>query len=160
MNLDFGFMQRSGSGSMEATLQSGNIYTIDSISGTYNGETITGLVSSWRLFSSTGPLYTMDNRFDSQGSNSFRPVGGNDRNGGYAFTTNAGTVVRSYFYLGNLSAEQLVNSGTFNTSQGFTQTFTAQIPAPLPILGLPAMFFYSRKIKKRLKQRSLAPVSD
>ena len=34
-----------------------------------------------------------------------------------------------------------------------TVTFTsvAEVPAPLPILGLPAVLFYSRKLKKRIK---------
>ncbi len=56
-----------------------------------------------------------------------------------------------------------INTGTniyLDTDLNNVYLYATSVPAPLPILGLPAVLFYSRKIKKRLKQRSLTPVSD
>ncbi len=42
----------------------------------------------------------------------------------------------------------------------FLSSSITEVPAPLPILGLPAILFYSRKIKKWIKQRSILPVAS
>ncbi len=74
---------RTGSGTLGATLVSGTTYQIQSISGTWAGETITGLNSSFTL-PSTGFTYTQDNQFIYDASTtSFKAATGD----GYAFTT-------------------------------------------------------------------------
>jgi hypothetical protein len=46
-------------------------------------------------------------------------------------------------------------TGTFSNGDTITLNVgTAAVPAPLPILGLPAVLFYSRKLKKRIKERN------
>ncbi len=160
MSLNFSGTNITGSGSLEATLLSGTTYQLTSISGTWNGETILGLIGA----NGTALDYNIsnvrqpqpDNQFDTQGVLNFRPVSRN----GYAFwTTGRNAIV---MYLDNtvwtaLSCPGCVN-GSSNSSS-FPTINSATVPAPLPILGLPAVLFYSRRIKKRLKQRSLAPVS-
>ncbi len=150
---------RTGSGTLGATLVTGTTYQIQSISGTWAGETITGLNSSF-TFPSTGFTYTQDNQFiyDALISNpqNFKAATGN----GYALTT------ASYwanFFAAPRSSDGYLGESTrtFNgspVSGGFTGSIQL-VPAPLPILALPAVLFYSRKIKKRIKQRSLTPVS-
>ena len=49
------------------------------------------------------------------------------------------------------------NTGTDRTASGLrdpiTFTSTEAVPGPLPILGIPAVLFYTRKLKKRIKAR-------
>ena len=46
------------------------------------------------------------------------------------------------------------------TISNFSAPSAAAVPAPLPILGLPAVLFYSRKLKKRIKaSRELSSAS-
>ncbi len=149
---------RSGSGTLGATLVTGTTYQIQSISGTWAGETITGLNSSFAH--SVGATFTSDNQFiyDALISNpqNFKAATIN----GYAFTTAS--------YYGNFYAAARSTNGYLSESTrifngglvgGLYTGSIELVPAPLPFLALPAVLFYSRRIKKRLKQRSLTPVS-
>jgi len=40
-----------------------------------------------------------------------------------------------------------------SSSERFTMTSATPVPGPLPILGLPAVLLYTRKLKKRIKAR-------
>ncbi len=153
---------RTGSGTLGATLVSGTTYQIQSISGTWAGETITGLNSSFAHLS--GFTYTSDNQFvyDTSITNSQNfKAAASGASAGYSFTT-ASYWANFYPNARGLNgyvseSSQLFNGGV--VSGAYTGSIEL-VPAPLPILALPAVLFYSRKIKKRLKQRSLAPVSD
>ncbi len=147
-NYSGSIVQRTGSGTLGATLISGTTYQIQSISGTWNGEAITGLLTS---VIKNGNSLTFDNQFTTSGSNQFRPASGI----GYAFST------ANYWvnvYRGGALVFSIDESSTSSSSPS---TFTAEeVPAPLPILGLPAVLFYSSRLKKRIKQHNaLAVVS-
>ncbi len=143
-------LERTGSGTLGATLVSGTTYQIQSISGTWNGEAITGLLTS---VIKNGSTLTFDNQFTTNGENQFRPTSGF----GYAFST------QNYWVNAFAGSRGLIFPlDESNTSGvGGIPIFTAQeVPAPLPLLGLPAVLFYSRRLKKRIKQRNaLAVVS-
>ena len=66
-----------------------------------------------------------------------------------------GSLSGSTTFVGESFSTLGMTQGTYvNTLPNDTITLnvgTAAAPAPLPILGLPAVFFYSRKLKKRIK---------
>jgi hypothetical protein len=80
---------------------------------------------------------------------------------------NAGNPVTSYNFLmydgtgASLNFDVAGNSNVFDNFSGYdlnpgpsATTFTTQaVPAPLPILGIPAVLLYSRNLKKRIKAR-------
>ncbi len=143
-------VQRTGSGTLGATLISGTTYQIQSISGTWNGEAITGLLTS---VIKNGSTFTFDNQFTTNGANQFRPASGI----GYAFST------QNYWVSAFAGARGLIFPLDESNTNGVgdVSIFTAQeVPAPLPLLGLPAVLFYSRRLKKRIQQHNaLAVVS-
>ncbi len=148
---------QTGFGTLDATLVSGTTYQINSISGTFNGEAVT-LVSSIKY---TTNSYFPDNLFDTQGVNNMAPVSVN----GWAFSTNNNRIIHNYNVNNNTTLINAQCSGVncFNQASGggaFTQISQnyATVPAPLPILGLPAVLFYSRKLKKRIQQRKALAV--
>ena len=56
--------------------------------------------------------------------------------------TTSSTFSATYTINGTSTSDIITVNGT---------TDPAVVPAPLPILGLPAVLFYSRKLKKRIK---------
>jgi hypothetical protein len=151
---------RSGSGRLGATLVSGTTYQIQSISGTWAGETITGLNASFTY--RNGVTFIQDNQFIYDTTilinTNFKPATGL----GYAFTT---ANYWGNFFLDPIRLNAYISESTFVSAANTINpgSFTGSIelvPAPLPLLGLPAVLFYSRKIKKRIKQRSLTSVSS
>ncbi len=159
MSLNISGATQTGGGSLEATLLSGTTYQLDSISGTWNGQTITGLISSYRAFGNQ-TINTI-NQFDTQGVQNFRPV-----SSGYAFyTASNNKLIHMYLTNGDTTwvGSQCEGPNCFNlASYGGGTTSTdinyATTPAPLPILGLPAVLFYSRRLKKRIQQRKALAV--
>ena len=148
-NVNGVLIPRSGSGTLEATQVGATTWRIDSMGGTWAGEALTGVVTSYVR---NGITLTSDNLFEYGPSlTNFRPTTGD----GYAFTT-ANTYTNFYLLGAGRYAIIVEAPNTAGSPQaGFVDT-----PAPLPLLGLPAVLFYSRKIKKRIKQRSLASVSS
>ncbi len=157
----------TGSGTLDATIfdVAQGIWQINSISGTYGGQTITGLVTSFQYTDDEGQTFrtvTSLNQFQEQGDPDFRfmaPAGqqfgfktslrtfiGTGQNGG--LTGNDGTTSRGYD-----------PSILLTSLSDYSSTITLA-PGPLAFLGLPAVLFYSRKIKNRINQRSLAPIAD
>ena len=149
---------QTGFGTLDATLVSGTTYQINSISGTFNGEAVT-LVSSIRY--QPNQSFFPDNLFDTQGVNNMAPVSAN----GWAFSTNNNRIIHNYLVNNNttLINAQCSGGNCFNQAS-FGSPFTqisqnyATVPAPLPILGLPAVLFYSRRLTKRIQQRKALAV--
>jgi len=78
-------------------------------------------------------------------------------NGYISGTALAGTMTYTNKTFSSLGlTDGAVYSGSFGSGQVVTMNIgTASVsaaPAPLPILGLPAVLFYSRKLKKRIKE--------
>jgi hypothetical protein len=55
------------------------------------------------------------------------------------------------FFSSYASNEDCCGTTTNQTITSFSATSATAVPGPLPILGLPAVLFYSRKLKKRIK---------
>ncbi len=161
MSLQVSGATQTGFGTLEATLLSGTTYQINSISGTWNGATITGLVTSYTEIITLNTISGIVNQFDTQGVQNFKPV-----STGYAFNTNGSNVVIHMVADPNWNVYQCQGFSGGPTCLapsvgGFTSVATinyASVPAPLPILGLPAVLFYSRKLKKRIQQRKALAV--
>ncbi len=155
------FQSEAGDVTFGATLVSGNLYQIQSLSGTFAGKSVI-LADGIQVFASTtrdGTLYTStnmplnpDNTFTyTSAGQAFLPA----TNLGVGMVMDGGRTVN--WWTSNNSGNVFPytgGNGGFMTSSSVTL-----VPAPLPILALPAVLFYSRRIKKRLKQRSLAPVA-
>ncbi len=156
-----------GSGTFEATLLSGtstigvpngSIWQITSIEGLMSDSssfprTVNGLLSSYNTLSFNNQFEYVSYTNAPGASATLRPVAGD----GIAFSYGSGLMINMF---GNVTPG--INIGTnvyLDTVQNNVILRATSVPAPLPILGLPAVLFYSRKIKKRLKQRSLAPVA-
>ena len=151
-----------GSGTLEATqLVAGDFtqWQITRIWGTWDGQAITGLITEidTNIENTPPSIKAIDNQFttsDYLTTQSITPL----TDFGYGWKTlNSQTNV--YRQFSNASNQGIVNRNNLKYSSTAAINFTI-IPAPLPILGLPAVFYYSRKIKKRTKQRSLAPIAD
>jgi len=133
----------SGSGTFEANLSSGTTtYTMTSISGSWNSDAIIG----------PGTLAGADNTFDYAGDGTLNVNGA-----GFAFQT--ATAEYNLFYGGGgYGAANNMCDGPFGgggcVNDGLvTISSVAAVPAPLPILGIPPVLVYCRKLKKRIKAR-------
>jgi hypothetical protein len=146
----------------ETSVTVGSLYVVTGISGTYNGESILGLSSA--SVNSVAP----DNIFQYQGEGSPLYVNGN----GIGFRI-ATFNVRMYdrdllsgsstYAVADRTTRQNISTNAIS-NQGITLSSVSQVaapvPGPLPILGLPAVLFYSRKLKKRIKEsRKLSSAS-
>jgi enhancing lycopene biosynthesis protein 2 len=137
------FVSGSGSGTFEANLSSGTTtYTMTSISGSWNSDAIIG----------PGTLAGADNTFDYAGDGTLNVNGA-----GFAFQT--ATAEYNLFYGGGgYGAANNMCDGPFGgggcVNDGLvTISSVAAVPAPLPILGIPPVLVYCRKLKKRIKAR-------
>jgi hypothetical protein len=154
----------SGSGTLAATqLVAGDFtqWQITRIWGTWNSGTITGLITEIDTNPQAPPPFIepIDNKFTTsdfltlQNFNALTEFG-------FGWTT-ANTQYNVYKNLSTQQNNAFVNFNNLKYSPNDTTPFNITIiPAPLPILALPAVFYYSRKIKKRMKQCSLAPIAD
>jgi hypothetical protein len=124
------------------TLEAGNSYEITSISGTFNGITIGTLLPVNSLGDNNNLYYYNTSKFFALDGSGVTFNDSNNPSERYNLYGNS-----------NMSAEAWLSdssgSGTFTSSAE-----EAAVPAPLPILGLPAVLFYSRKLKKRIKERN------
>jgi hypothetical protein len=120
-------------------------YLITGLSGTFNGETINQLLGTATLEGNNNLYYY----------NTFNLFGVDFS--GVSFGTSSGNFYNIFFSGGGAGA---ANNYTFSPTLAsnsriggsFTSSATlAAVPGPLPILGLPAVLFYSRKLKKRIK---------
>ncbi len=157
------FESYAGDVTFGATLVSGNLYQIQSLSGTFAGISVT-LADGIQVFTSTtrdGTVYTStgvpplipDNTFTyTTAGQAFLPA----TNLGVGMVMDGGRTVNWWTSNNN---DGIVRPYTGGFSGFMTSSSVTLVPAPLPILALPAVLFYSRRIKKRLKQRSLAPVA-
>ena len=113
-----------------------------SISGFWNSDLIIG----------PGTLAGADNTFDYAGDGTLNVNGA-----GFAFQT--ATAEYNLFYgSGGYGAADNVCEGATGggpcVSYGsITTSSVAAVPAPLPILGIPPVLVYCRKLKKRIKAR-------
>ena len=118
-------------------------YLITSISGTFNGITIGAL-------SQPGTYLGNNNLYYYNTTNDFA-VDGN----GVSFNDiNSQAIEYNIYGAGpNTPADRFGTSDTSVSGSSFTSSASvaSAVPAPLPILGLPAVFFYSRKLRKRIK---------
>lgn len=122
-------------------LTPGTGYEITNITGTFNGATISTLLpvngfngNSNLYYYNTSNFFALDNP-------------------GVSFNADPGSgLLVSY----NLYGAETSSATTFDNDDGIsggTFTSTASVPGPLPILGIPAVLFYTRKLKKRIKAR-------
>jgi hypothetical protein len=117
----------------------GNSYEITSISGTFNGATIGALLPADPAAGS----YNGNNNLYYYNTSNFFALDIS----GVSFDADGGLV--NYNLYGNSGA----SADSFSSSAGPGGTFTssASVPGPLPILGIPAVLFYTRKLKNRIK---------
>ena len=140
----------AGSGTITTSDSSvgNNLYQITDMSGLWSTNGSPGSVIN---FLGAGRL-----KFVSGSTTTLSAYGGDVR-----FTTSAGDDIYMYNNFGNGDVDMVynVNGGDYNTQSdrgvsGNTLSEEAPVPAPLPILGLPAVLFYSRRLKKRIKERN------
>ena len=126
------------------TLNLGTGYEITSINGYFNNEEIDSLLA-------TGSIGHNDNLY--YYNSSLFAVNFN----GVSFGTKTGNYYNVYSSINNANADHYgvdTDPNAINLiNGGFVSSASASVaaPAPLPILGLPAVLFYSRKLKKRIK---------
>jgi len=118
----------TASGTLTATLQSGNTYLISAITGTRNGQSITGLLAP----STFAPCGCNDNLL-------YFPAGGDNPDGnrfidvnGFAFSTAGGTFDPFVNGIGGPYMEEDGNS-SFTSLNSFD--VTESVPAPIPGAG-------------------------
>ncbi len=145
----------SGSGTLEATqLVAGDFtqWQITRIWGTWDGQAITGLLTEINTTLGFGydTLEPIDNKFTTQNYLSLQTFGALTEFG-YGWTT-ASTQYNVYRKIFPDEQQAFINSSGLKYAPISVSPFNINIvPAPLPILGLPAVLFYSRRIKKRIK---------
>jgi len=140
-----------GSGSFTTGDPSGTVYTLTGISGSW---TIAGTADPIRALDSLGGATNKFN-FSSNGSTLNVDIGG------ISFFTESGEKYNIYSGSSPGSYSPAVffasDTGGFSSiapdTSGSSINSPAPVPAPLPILGLPAVLFYARKLKARIKER-------
>ncbi len=140
---------------------SGTITTSDSsvtLNNVNNLYLINGMTGQWSTNGSASELTFV-------GAGYLRFVSGSTTTlssfGDINFTTAAGDDIYMYRFTGTGDVDTVYNNNGGNSNKESasgvsdnTLSAEASVPAPLPILGLPAVLFYSRRLKKRIKERN------
>jgi hypothetical protein len=69
----------------------------------------------------------------------------------FPFDINARAYTTPDFYLGSVVEPKTIDQRTTGIWASSSLLAVESVPAPLPILGIPAVFAFSRKLKKRIK---------
>ena len=142
----------NGSGTFDIAQSSvvdGGIYTITAIRGLYNDLNISGLLAPGTIdFGGT----KNDNKFQYDAAGTWKVDFA-----GVSFAVSNGDTYTLYCNscfgpsFGQADYNYVPQPATVPIANQISTATASVVPAPLPILGLPAVLFYSRKLKKRIK---------
>ena len=156
-------LRANGSGTFEiaeTSVSHGSLYQLTSISGTFDGNAITGLLPPGALWWATNNAFEYDAvngswLLNNSGVNF--SVSGSSTYDGVDLWSNASNRASSYqsidsvdYYSGAMTSSPSYLAQNLNLTG--TATFSA-VPAPLPLLGLGAATAFSRKLKQRIALR-------
>jgi len=156
-------LRANGSGTFEiaeTSVSHGSLYQLTSISGTFDGNAITGLLPPGALWWATNNAFEYDAvngswLLNNSGVNF--SVSGSSTYDGVDLWSNASNRASSYqsidsvdYYSGAMTSSPSYLDQNLNLAG--TATLSA-VPAPLPLLGLGAATAFSRKLKQRIALR-------
>ena len=147
----------------------GTDYDVTTFTGTYSDYTSKFSSAYMPWYGSSGDANQFATAVDGGlGYPNSPPGGGNSPFFAYAYDPSGnsgnGSISIWYTYVGGPFPYGRYNNTGIETSTTYTwaqvqpvASGPASVPAPIPILGISALFFYSRKLKKRIRESNATP---